>query len=221
VANEESATTHFAAKKLIEQYLNEKVMQMLSRVFTDDSIMVKIDATLNYDEMQRELVKPQHDGLITHEKETQHSTNISKADKKPSTPDFTREKSYEFGREKERFTRANGTIERLTISVVLPRQTDKEKISQVERLVKSVVGFDAKRGDTISVEALIARHETEALPEVTKASESSSSPKFLVTISSAGVAFLFLISLFLRFQHRGRQRQLLLIELSQWLTEHD
>ena len=218
--NEDIATSHFAAKKSIEHYLNEKVMQMLSRIFSDESVLVKIDATLNYDELQRELVKPQQDGLITHEKETQH-TSGSKTDKKQGSNDFTREKSYQFGREKERFTRANGTIERLTISVVLPRETDKEKIIQVERLVKSVVGFDAKRGDTISVEALIVTPEITAFPEIASIPSPSPSSKLLVYTSSGGLVLLFLMGLGLRFRGRTRQRQYLLNELSQWLTEHE
>jgi flagellar M-ring protein FliF len=220
VGNEDPATGHFAAKKSVEHYLNEKVMQMLNRIFTNDNVFVKIDATLNYDELQRELVKPQHNGLIAHEKETQHSS-ASKTDKKQENKDFTREKSYQFGREKERFTRANGTIERLTISVVLPHETDKGKIIQVERLVKSVVGFDAKRGDTISVEALIMSPEITTLPEVAILTPSPSSSKWLMYVSGGGLVLLFVIGAGVRVHGRTRQRQYLLNELQQWLTEHE
>lgn len=218
ITEEEASTNHFAAKKLVERYLNEKVMQMLSRIFTDENVMVKIDATLNYDELQRELVKPRSDGLITHEKETQHSTTTNKTDKKPTNNDFTSEKSYEFGREKERFTRANGTIERLTISVVVPRNTDKAKLIQVERLVKSVIGFDPIRGDTISVEALIVETEN-ARAQVEPLTPKPTWSKSVIYLSSAGLIFLFLIGLLLRLRQRARQRQFMLTELSEWLIE--
>ena len=216
---EDTSTSHFSAKKTVEHYLNEKVMQMLNRIFSHHGVMVKIDATLNYDELDREFVKPQHEGLITHEKETQHSTP-NKDEKKAANKDFTREKNYEFGHEKEHFTRANGTIERLTISVVLPQKTDKEKMMQIERLVKSVVGFDAKRGDTISVEALLIEPTT-TKNHITTLTHESTILKPLVYYAIAVLLILFLIALWLHFQMRAKRRKHLLTELGQWLIEHE
>lgn len=216
IANEDdSSTGHFSAKKNIEHYLNEKVMQMLHQIFNDEGVMVKIDATLNYDELQREREKPQHDGAISHEKETRHSTP-NKTGKEPSNQDFMREKTWQFGREKEQFTRANGTIERLTISVVLPQKTRREKIMQVERMVKSVVGFSVKRGDTISVEALI---ETPKTTIETIAQPSKSTP--WVLNGSALVFLILFVTWLVRQSARIKQRQRLLAELSQWLLAND
>lgn len=218
-AEDDTSTGHFAAKKRVERYLNDKVMQMLSRVFTHEDVMVKIDATLNYDELQRELEKPQQAGLITHEKETQHSTP-NKLDKKPGNQDYTREKSYQFGREKERFTKANGTIERLTISVVLPKETSLEKQRQVERLVKSVVGFNEQRGDTISLEALLVKSDPLPQQQVMQPTSSSGASKIPVSIGIAGLLLLLLGALFLHRRACIKRRQRLLIELNQWLIEH-
>jgi len=216
IANDDdSSTGHFVAKKNVERYLNEKVMQMLHQIFIDEGVMVKIDATLNYDELQRERVKPQHDGSITHEKETRHTTP-NKTGKTPINQDFMREKTWQFGKEKEQFTRANGTIERLTISVVLPQKTSTVKIMQVERMVKSVVGFSAMRGDTISVEALIA--EPKEAP-VDASLPASSSPSTGYGI--AGLFVLAFIALIIRQRVRRKQRRRLLTELSHWLIEHD
>lgn len=215
---EESSLAHFNAKKSFERYMSEKISQMLNPIFTDEGVIVRVDATLNYDELQRELVKPQHDGLITHEKETQHTVS-NKLEKTPGNQDITREKSYQFGQEKEHFTRANGTIERLTISVVLPQKTDKERIAQVERLVKSVVGFDAKRGDTISVEALIVEPQNTQTPEPTHLQTSLSKPTLYG--SALGLLLLSGFALLVHRHKQIKQRQHLLIELNQWLVEHD
>jgi flagellar M-ring protein FliF len=216
---DDTSTSHFSAKKTVEHYLNEKVMQMLNRIFSHQGVLVKIDATLNYDELDRELIKPQHAGLVTHEKETQHLTP-NKNGKKTSNQDFTREKNYEFGHEKEHFTRANGTIERLTISVVLPQKTDKEKMNQIERLVKSVVGFDAKRGDTISIEGLLVEHT------ITQNHKTTQTPgltilKPLIYCGMTGLFVLFLIALWWQLNVRAKRRKHLLAELGQWLIEHD
>lgn len=214
--DDDTSTGHFAAKKNVETYLNEKVMLMLHPIF--NRVMVKIDATLNFDELQRVRVKPQQNGTITHEKETRHST-VNKANKKSANQDFTREKTYQFGREKEQFTRAGGTIQRLTISVVLPQKTTREKIMQVERLVKSVVGFDVSRGDTISVEALIATSKTVAnMPPIAQPNYFSRSQ---IYSAIAGLIILFITTLYVRKRVRIARRTRLLTELSQWLIEHD
>lgn len=216
---EDDGHHHFAAKKRFERYLTDKVTQLLGRIFKDEQTMVRIDATLNYDELQRELEKPHSEGFLTHEKESQRSRD-SKSDKKQENLDFNREKSYQYGHEKERFIRANGTLERLTISVALPKETDKEKMLQIERLVKSVVGFDAKRGDTISVEALIV--DTEATPSpVIPLTQATPAITPLAYISLTGLLSLFLAGLILRIRTRRQQRQQLLSELKQWLTDHD
>jgi flagellar M-ring protein FliF len=216
-------TTHFAAKKSIERYLNGKVMQMLTPIFNDKPIMVKIDATLNYDELQRERIKPQQEGVVSHEKEVRHApTNTHNQDeKKPINQDISRERSYQLGRETENFTRANGTIERLTISVVLPENTPNKTKLQIERLVKSVVGFNEKRGDSISVEAL-TRQTSNPVMKMTSA------PKRYTPKDHAYLEIAIIILLFLALMHqvhhrraRKKQRQDLLNELHQWLLDHD
>ncbi len=220
LTNEDDApASHFSAKKKVERYLNDKVMQMLHPIFDHEAVMVKIDVTLNYDEFQREREKPQREGIITHVKETRHSS-APKTDKTPVNQDYTREKSYQLGREKEQFTRAIGTIERLTISVVVPQQTSAEKMQQIERLVKSVVGFNAKRGDAISIEALTAESAL-ALEPVAIITPSASLSKQQLTAGFAGLAGLCSIVGLVRLRARIRRRQLLLAELNAWLSEHD
>jgi flagellar M-ring protein FliF len=211
-------SSQFIAKKSLEQYLTDKVTQLLARLFTHENTVVKIDATLNYDELQRELIKPKNSGLITHEKSSHHSTTSSKKDKRPSNEEITSEKNYELGQEKERFTRASGTITRLTISVVLPKDTDSNQIAKIERLVKSVVGFDVNRGDSISVEALIQNVPTLKRGETIAPKQ----PRFKSGeyISSLGIGLFLLLGGFIHLRKRVKQKQKLLTELNQWLVEH-
>lgn len=217
----DNSSTHLSTKKAIERYLNEKVMQMLRSIFTEDQVMVKIDASLNYDELQRELIKPQTQGQITHEKESKHSTT-SKNEKDKTNQDVTLEKSYQFGSEKESFKRASGSVDKLSISVVLPQGSNAETLEQVKQLVKSTIGFDAKRGDTISVVALINPPIHSLLPEVplvTKTPSSIADTDYSIILFP--IALLILGSTVLIRRIRHKKRQLLLIELTQWLTHHD
>lgn len=225
---------HLTAQKTIEHYLADKVMQILQKIFNKDQVMVKINVAINYDEVQRELVKPQAQGRVTHEKEITHSTGDKKG-KTPGNHDLTKEKTYEFGHEKELFKRANGTIERLSVSIVLPQNTDAKTISQIQRLIKSTVGFDEKRGDSISVEALISPPQnTQAhVPPVPVAQQLSEQNHHLVwkqwiVESKQQLLFALLLllvmgssSVILLKYRRQKRRQQLLIELTQWLDHHE
>lgn len=207
LSNEEDApNTHFTNKKSLENYLNDKVMQLLTRIFTQNNVLVKVDATLNYDELQRELISPRNKGLLTHEKETRHSSN--KINKKTGTEEVSLEKSYELGHEKERFSRANGSIERLTISVLIPKNTNAQQISQIEQLVKSVVGFNAHRGDNISVAALI----DEVIPEVPQTQISKPSTSYSLYLSLMGLLLVLIISIGFYFIQRHKNKMLLLLK---------
>ncbi|MBA2709674.1 MAG: flagellar M-ring protein FliF [Tatlockia sp.] len=219
-AKNERTSSQFASKKNMERYLNDKILQMLKPIFNHDEFMVKIDVTLNYDQLQREIIKPEQDGHVTHEKEIEHSTS-TKDEKAQTNKDLTREKSYHFGTKKENFTRANGKIERLSISVVIPEFTNQATVQQIERLVKTVVGFDAKRGDTISIEPLIFKKQTSFIPTIAIPQHKQIFSRDLINTFCAALSGIFLIYLFLAYRHRQQKRQLLLRELSDWLSNHD
>ncbi|MBA2655977.1 MAG: flagellar M-ring protein FliF [Tatlockia sp.] len=216
---EDPGSKHFTTKKNLEHYLNGKVLDMLTRVFKNEEFMVKIDVTLNYDQIERELVKPQHDAVLIHEKESRH-TSSTKIENPLSDQDLTSEKSYHFGTRKEHFTHASGNIERLTISVVLPQYTEKSTLLQIERLVKSVIGFDAKRGDSISIETLVNESKLLTIPSlpITK-QERSFDFNFPIGLSLISGFLIFISSL--KVFNRRRKRKILLSELTDWLAQYD
>ncbi|MDR3443408.1 MAG: flagellar basal-body MS-ring/collar protein FliF [Legionella sp.] len=232
---EDNSASHFTTKKTIEHYLNDKVLQILHKIFANNQIAVKINAEINYDELQRELIKPQAKGQVTHEKEVTHST-LDKKGKNKGKSDLTREKTYELGSEKELFKRASGTIERLTVSVVLPQNTDAKTIAQIQRLIKSTVGFNERRGDVLSVEALIRNTTTlkhRALP-VPQLITPKQEPSFNSLIQQwderktqqALLCFILFTAacgsgVLLLKRSRQKKRQKLLLELTQWLSHHE
>lgn len=217
---EDVQSNHLGTKKAIEQYLSNKAMALLEPIFRHQQVMVKIDAAINYDELQRELIKPQSQGLITHEKESKHAT-VGKHEKEKENQDITVEKSYQLGQEKELFKRASGSVEKLTISVVLPQNSSKNTIAQVQLLVKSAVGFDPKRGDNINVVALINEPVKSAAPKAPIIHNTLPNPRIDYSIPLFILSAFILGLIFLMKKIRARKRQLLLMELTQWLAHHD
>jgi flagellar M-ring protein FliF len=220
--NDLSNSNQLTNKKTIETYLTHKVTPLLEQIFPNQHVMVKVDVLLNYDELQRERVQPQTQGLVTHEKQIEHHTG-DKTAKDKQKQDITSEKSYELGHEKELFKRAHGTIERLSISVVLPKNTPLKTQEQVQRIVKNTIGFDSQRGDLISVEALIAEQTTPVVNEsslpsliINTSKDMSLLPYYLAFILCSGTAGVLLLR-----KKNTQKREALLIELTQWLDQHD
>ena len=217
----DESSNHFKTKKTIERYLNDKVTQMLHKIFANKQVMVKIDAAINYDELQRELIKPQTQGLITHEKEITHSS-AGKTDKDKRNQDVTLEKSYQLGSEKELFKKASGTIERLTISVIVPQNTPVLIMDQIRRLVKSTVGFNEQRGDVINVEALIEPMDTPNIePSITPPALMEQSPAQLPLFLGIFCLVISTTTVLMIRKARHKKRQRLLIELTHWLSHHE
>ena len=223
--NEEDNTyNQLSTKKTIEHYLNNKVSQILYKIFNNQQVMVKIDVAINYDELKRELIKPQTEGIVTHEKKTEHATK-DKTAKNKDQKDISLEKSYQFGSEKELFTRARGTIEHLSISVVLPQNTNPKMIAQIKRLVQNAIGFNEQRGDLISIEALISEPAVTSPPKMqiqTDNTAPQTDKRFSVSVYYAAffLCFIGTTTVLIR-QSRIKKRQALLIELTHWLHHHD
>lgn len=218
----ESNANHFSTKKTMELYLTNKILHLLAKIFSEQQVSVKVDVLLNYDEVQRELVKPQTQGLISHEKVVHHTVH-GKTAKDKTKEDSTSEKSYQLGSEKELFKRAHGTIERLSVSVLVPKTTSAQSLEQIQRIVKNSVGFDEQRGDQISVEALIAA-PTPHFPVKVAAKPTT------ITLAENNHLYIYCFALILCIgstsilflkQQKTKRRQHLLLELTQWLDQHD
>lgn len=228
--------SQFLAKKTIEHYLQDKVNRMLQKIFPQQDYLISIDASINHDQLEREQVKPQAHAHITHEKQsTQWHHN--KEEKSAKKPDTTMERTYQLGSEKELFKRAKGTIERLSISVALPEQTPAKIQNQIQHLVENSVGFNAKRGDTISIAALINTTSQQAtkptmalIPDHGKVQKMGITPNSLAVFRIIDHPLLvYGLLLFIGIASTGclvirrirhKKRQVLLLELTQWLHHH-
>jgi len=215
---EENSLDHLTFKKNVEHYLSEKVSTLLHNIFPANQMAVIVDVSLNYDELQRESIIPQHDGHITHEKEVRHSSQ-DKTKKNNVNEDVNREKNFQYGTEKERFKRASGSIEHMSISVALPSDTNADVIARVEKLVKATTGFNSSRGDVISVEAIIMPHQLPSILPSIKVNNKAFIPFRWLVISLACLLILIMSTAIVKQIRYRKTRRLLLNDLSQWLQQ--
>jgi len=168
-----TAGGHLRMKKEVEEYLTRKVTEVLDRSFGPGQAIVSIDVALNFDEIRRTTqdVVPAGSsgrdptGVMVHKRE------VVQRQSRPSTLrtvdgeagngrredgqfNSTLETNYEVSRRVEQVVTSPGSVQRVSVGVVLPRAVGKDLAAKIESLVSMAAGLDERRGDAIVVQTL-------------------------------------------------------------------
>jgi flagellar M-ring protein FliF len=202
-----AATGKLRLKKQADEYLTQKVASVLDRTFGQGQAIVSVDATLNFDEIKRTeqniLPVPGHGpevGAVVRRRESVYrqpgaATSIVKAvdtvSDEPAdghgastgTLTSTNETEYELGKSAEQILSTPGGIRRVSVGVIVPQTLNDDQLGRVREIVRMAVGFNADRGDAITVQPLgsivAAMHAAEPVeqppPVVAQAPRSSRS----------------------------------------------
>ena len=147
----------------IESYLESKAEALLAQMVGSGNARVQVSADVSFDRVERtvESVDPDRQALASE----QRSEIIPGAEGGAgSTSSAT---TYETSRSLETFSGATGTVQRLTVAVLVndriaPAAAEGEEtptveprseaeLARIETLVRSAVGFNLNRGDVVSV----------------------------------------------------------------------
>jgi flagellar M-ring protein FliF len=137
-------------KKAYESYLAEKLNSVLAKTFGAGVAMASVDVTLGYNEVKKtveRMLNDQQGGAVAKKKESVVKDSSSKKSKDQKT---VTEIEYELGRSVEQTVELPGTIERLTLSLMIPSTLSTYQIEQIQSLAKSTVGWSELRGDAIA-----------------------------------------------------------------------
>ncbi len=149
-----SVSTRLQKKQEVENYLRVKVASVLESAFGPGKAIVSIDVTLNFNQEKttREDVIPRSDqnGGIVRQRES-HSGDAQGSGEAEGTSNT--EVEYQLGHTVAQIISTPGNIQRLSVGVLVPWQTNKEKLSQIQDLVAMTVGLNRERGDAIAVHA--------------------------------------------------------------------
>ncbi len=142
------------AQQEVEDRLRQKAEGIVGQIVGSGNARVQVSATLNFDQLQRtvENVDPERSVAATEQKaEIVPGAQGGAGSSNTAT-------TYENSRSTEVFSSSVGTIERLTVAVLINARPDSGQrapepgdLSRVETLVRSAVGFDSTRGDQVSV----------------------------------------------------------------------
>jgi len=148
----------------VEKHLVNKANQMLAGVLGHSKAIIQVDADLDFDKVEKEILTFDPESRVTRSEERQEENTKNAPD-----GDHQRERSvtnYEIDRTVQKVVQEIGSIKRLTVSVAVDGRYDmvegkrtfidrtQEEMQKIEELVKNAVGYDLARGDQITVASL-------------------------------------------------------------------
>ena len=154
---------HLGRKQEIEEYLTQKAATILDQLYDPGVAVVNIDVTLVNEQVQltRETYNsPEKSGQggIAAKSKTQRkfaggADDYGNEGKKQLASEVV-ETDYRVDKKVEQVVKGEGAIERMTVSVMVPRAVDAVTLKAIRQLVANAVGLRESRGDAIEVSSL-------------------------------------------------------------------
>ncbi len=153
-------TRQLRVQKEVESYLEQKAEAMVADVVGAGNVRVRVSAALNFDRIERttQSVDPARQAISTEQK-----SEIIPGEE-GGAASTTTANAYENTRSTETFSNAIGSVERLTVAVLVnsvrtaadgsvtpAAARSPEEVAQLEALVRGAIGLDSTRGDGITV----------------------------------------------------------------------
>ncbi|MGI0118587.1 flagellar basal-body MS-ring/collar protein FliF [Zooshikella sp. RANM57] len=249
--NKYSAFSSINQKRDLELFYQKKVERLLNRVVDTDQYTVNIDIELNQvsESIHQERSIPVSENgkaIIKQaiEDKKYHVSNDKQSDM-TLTERLTDEhiiREFVFSKETRTKKQPAGTINSITVAVLLSSNLDTTAQNKLTDLIAKSVGLQPNRGDSISVSVIPAVHLSESKSNIAQenalvnADEVNSETTFVQTIinkaiekktsvslifSVIGITLLFIVLLSIRRSSSKRlskdERQQLLLDVKDWL----
>jgi len=169
-----SAGNQWDLRHKIEAKLQKKVKCIVENIVGSNNAVVEVSVDLNFEQIERtmETIDPDNIAVISEESNTESSFNsdtTQKTNEKHEKENIIT--NYELNKTVEHFLSNTGTIERLSIAVLVNGKNKLIKddngsevkqyipwsnrdLAQMEVLVKSAVGYKEERGDIVEIQNL-------------------------------------------------------------------
>ncbi len=210
-----TSSTQLEVQRTVEGNLVAKGQNMLNRMLGAGNSIVQISASLDFSRMvsNRELIDPESATVISEEKIDERLTDVSGANSSV--------RNYEMSRTTETHEKSVGTIEYLTVSVIinqraLPVPEDaadgaepiyyeytQAELSEIQGLVQNAVGFDSERGDRITISQ--RKFQDEGIDPIIAEFQALEKSERMTSYFRFGLIALALVLAFLLARRAGKQ----------------
>ncbi|WP_414839009.1 flagellar basal-body MS-ring/collar protein FliF [Carnobacterium sp. TMP28] len=157
-----------AIKNQYEKELEEKLAETLGPIFGKENINVAVSADMNFDSIQKESIAYSQEPVLRSETISADGGTIDLAqeDDEAATvinevvgedgvnSSFDRTANYELDSETTSTTKAPGSLNRLSTSIILNKILSKAEEDQVQEIAQMTIGFVAERDDQLTVQGM-------------------------------------------------------------------
>ncbi|HVW16726.1 MAG TPA: flagellar basal-body MS-ring/collar protein FliF [Solirubrobacteraceae bacterium] len=228
-------TAKLAAQHAYEAALNAQLGALLTGTLGPDKARVQTNVALNTDQVTRDQLKYAKKGTpvkTTKDSETLKGKNTSLANVSGASANVTGYASSgsngngttdykhttgttEYGVDKTvtRTTLAPGSVQRLSVALLLDSSIPKAQVAGIKQSVASAAGLDPKRGDTISVTQLPFSKPVATATKTGPLAHPMDAAKYVV-LGAATLLFLFFV-----WRHLRRREEELIPGDPTWLRE--
>ena len=213
-----SAQTQQQLKQQYESDMEKRLLSMLQSIYGNDKVKVKINADLDFDAVQQDTVTYDPKSVVVSEHNIKDNspnsgtnassspvdnnmtnstaTNTNTNNNGATTHDETT-KNYDVSKVEQKTVKAPGAVKRLTASIALDGNVDDATKTAIKNLAVSAIGYDDKRGDTISVEGIpfdttVKDNAKKDLDAMNKAADQAKKTKMYTMIGIGAAALLAL-----------------------------
>ncbi len=222
---------HLELKKKFESEIKKDLNAMLTKVVGMNDFVVNVNTELNFDKrnVKSEEYEPVVDdqGIVRSKQtkeESQEGTNTTPEGVPGTTSNIPQYKSetqretssekseetvnYEINKQVEEFEKAPGTLERLSVSVMVNSngELSQERQESIRQAVSAAVGYQPDRGDEISVVGMTFNDDLQQEADQALAAEQAKEQQLLWLIAAA-IAGLILLLAVLFFRSRAGEEE--------------
>lgn len=178
-----ASSKQYEIKKSVESYLVEKAQSILDNVLGYGNSMVKVNADLNFDQVEKTMEQYDPESQVAISEQTVKTSNagITQSDSTAQSNENSLT-NYEISKSIEKVIAGSGNIKRLSVATVIndiPKEVKKgdktelvfeprpaDQIKKLEDIIRNAVGVDPARNDQFSIvnipfEARVITEETE------------------------------------------------------------
>lgn len=165
----ETVKNHHDMETNYESKLEKQVLELLEPVIGKDKVQAKVNVDLDFDsKKQTQVVVDPNKVIVSQQTITEYnninggttsespvdnnmSATIEENDSINSSSKEDQTTNYEIGKTETTVISAPGEVKRLTVSVFIDGKLDNSTKADFEKAVGAAIGFDATRGDEISL----------------------------------------------------------------------
>ncbi|QEY18592.1 flagellar M-ring protein FliF [Cellvibrio sp. KY-GH-1] len=166
VSDDSLSVSQVNKKQQLEAYFLSKTSRLLADIYGDGNFSATIDVDLDLAERQSEIEEllpsagNKNIGFLVKDKSSGlQNQGAGHAGQDNDGLDINIDRTFEFGKRRERVIQTAGQIKRITVSVVVPESESSDQLKHIKSLVAAAIGTSDERNDRIEVFAMKPLHE--------------------------------------------------------------